>query len=895
MPSTDPSIPNNRPTAAQASSTDLMGEADTAVRTTRVTEAVDVRRLSEVTHDDITTGVTQVAFLMGILPPIYSLYSTLLMYPMDNIHFTLVHLIFVVAIPALIKVLYDMFGLATLKSSSADGSTTYVSLSQQRVEETSFTSTDHARGPVTMVVPSRHISQPEGVSTTPPTDDPPAADTDTHERDAPQADPSTESNQTTSSSSSPVPPPHRYTEDCAQMVAELLKTVEEPSANSDEWKEVYNQTSPTPLQVYQKKGADFCFKMVAVINNTAETAFDLLADATRRPEWDDMCQQVKVVENLDNPTNPTGESAGAPPPTTKIQYVRTKPIWPTAARDVCLLSHNCRLPGHRYMSVTQSVLHPECPEYTAEGIVRMTAGIAGQIVYPLSTGADGTQPSCRVVQIADGNPGGWLPQSVVRFVATKAMPQSFKKVAQIIEGLPQQNESHLLPPVVEPSVATKKETTTTTPAPPAAASAKPSEATPPQSVAKYDAYATQCDQLAQRLVEMADSALDDPQWQIIYNQTQPRLLQVYQKIGADYCFKIVGDIENSMYTAFDLLSDALRRPGWDSLCAEARILEPLPDTAETAAAAAQTHTKIQYLRMKPIWPTSARDTCVLSHSRAWPDGRLVNVTKSVEHPACPDREKSDGLVRMVAGIAGQVIGPIPSDDTSSPGDGHPRHPLPTAPRRCRVVQIIDGDPKGWIPKSVTKFVATKAVPGSFKKLNQVLANLPVQSASDLLPPAPTSTSNPAPAPASAPAPHATSMATTSAFTNGPTTTSPPIIVTGTTSTAGEPANVPNLARAFTQEELALKIIALENRIVTITEENNNLLRKALLVYEPDRDSSTSGGSGSGQRARSNSMTTAGTLARPRPKWTWVRPLLQWIVPIVAASVWTFVLPKWKRR
>lgn len=148
-----------------------------------------------------------------------------------------------------------------------------------------------------------------------------------------------------------------------------------------------------------------------------------------------------------------------------------------------------------------------------------------------------------------------------------------------------------------------------------------------------------------------------------------------------HCHQIVAELDTSPETAFDILADVTKRPSWDELCAEGRIIEEYtPDT------------KVQYIRMNPVWPTAARDACTLAHISKLPDGRYINVTKSVAHPNCPENA-AQGLVRMEAGIAGQLISPL-YDSTGR-----------VVPGKCKVVQIADGDLKGWIPASVIKLGA----------------------------------------------------------------------------------------------------------------------------------------------------------------------------------------------
>jgi len=88
-----------------------------------------------------------------------------------------------------------------------------------------------------------------------------------------------------------------------------------------------------------------------------------------------------------------------------------------------------------------------------------------------------------------------------------------------------------------------------------------------------------------------------------------------------------------------------------------------------------------------------------------PGGRLLNVTKSVEHPDCPER--TDGTIRMVSEIGGMIC------SASKSRDGW-----------CDVLQLIDGDPKGSIPQSVLDFVATRAFPQSTEKMNARLRSTP---------------------------------------------------------------------------------------------------------------------------------------------------------------------------
>ncbi|KAJ3300405.1 hypothetical protein HK104_000919 [Borealophlyctis nickersoniae] len=196
-----------------------------------------------------------------------------------------------------------------------------------------------------------------------------------------------------------------------------------PEGADDPWQLV--ATLPDPVvQVYKLRNTDFCFKVVADIHATPETAFDLLSDITRRGEWDDLCEEAGVVEVVDGAT--------------KYQFMKTKGIWPAAPRDSLVLSFVKRLPDGRYLNVTQSIVHDAYPPRDADGIVRMEAKIAGQVVGPTPDHAPGM---CRVVQVADGDLKGWIPKSVIGFIATKAVPMSFKALDKLLAGMEQRTES----------------------------------------------------------------------------------------------------------------------------------------------------------------------------------------------------------------------------------------------------------------------------------------------------------------------------------------------------------------------------------------------------------------------------------------------------------------------
>jgi hypothetical protein len=160
-------------------------------------------------------------------------------------------------------------------------------------------------------------------------------------------------------------------------------------------------------------------------------------------------------------------------------------------------------------------------------------------------------------------------------------------------------------------------------------------------------------------------------WVKVFEETSPGLIEVYQFKDRPMCYKVIAIMDNTPAVTFDTLSEVSRRLEWDPLCVEARTLTEVSPGV-----------KVHYVRTKGLWPTSSRDTVVLGTIKELDDGRYFNVTASVEHSLMPERTK-EKIVRMEMAVAGQIIGPEPGQ-----------------PNKCRLVQLMDADLKGWIPDKV---------------------------------------------------------------------------------------------------------------------------------------------------------------------------------------------------
>ena len=273
-------------------------------------------------------------------------------------------------------------------------------------------------------------------------------------------------------------------------------------------------------------------------------------------------------------------------------------------------------------------------------------------------------------------------------------------------------------------------------------------------------------------------------------------LVIHQNPVQKFNFRIWGSLGCARpERAFRFLTDIEARPHWDDLVEHTRILSVLSDSSTippTAAAAAAGQggatgerrvgrTRVVYIRMKPVWPTKARDLVLLSHitkvritptsksksdlaggdgssgmkievlddqdpfmpidvlsstsssssssspsspssqqrqrkeeeSEGEGDVWWVNVTKSIDWPSMPPLD-NEGIVRMSVPLSGQILRHFPSSPSSSSrvGEG-----------RTELVQLLDGDPGGWIPSSVVSLIANTMMPRSFRKLDKLVSEL----------------------------------------------------------------------------------------------------------------------------------------------------------------------------
>ncbi|KAG0265618.1 hypothetical protein BG011_004409 [Mortierella polycephala] len=226
---------------------------------------------------------------------------------------------------------------------------------------------------------------------------------------------------------------HPYAKELVAMEKRFVDYLE----NTEIWEKVFEETSPELIEVYQYKARPMCYKVIAVVNNTPEVAFDLLCDISKRLEWDPLCVEAKTLSNIS--------------PGVKLQYLRTKGVWPTASRDTLMLGTVKDLGEGRYCNFTTSVEHHLMPERKSEKFVRMETVVAGQVVGP----EPGHPNKCRVIQVLDTDLKGWIPDKLIQMVSTKAVPTGMRNVNVMLSSV----EPYQVSKAIENAAIAQKEET----------------------------------------------------------------------------------------------------------------------------------------------------------------------------------------------------------------------------------------------------------------------------------------------------------------------------------------------------------------------------------------------------------------------------------------------------
>lgn len=125
------------------------------------------------------------------------------------------------------------------------------------------------------------------------------------------------------------------------------------------------------IHVFVKKdipATECCVKGVGVINASAYDLLQLLSDPNKRKWYDDMVDNVSVVEDVDGNTSVLWQS------------YKTEQACKLSPRDFSTLCYSKRLANGSYVMVARSVDHDKCPP--KQGFTRSDVFIAGWIIKP---------------------------------------------------------------------------------------------------------------------------------------------------------------------------------------------------------------------------------------------------------------------------------------------------------------------------------------------------------------------------------------------------------------------------------------------------------------------------------------------------------------------------------
>ncbi|KAJ3064997.1 hypothetical protein HK102_008054, partial [Quaeritorhiza haematococci] len=196
----------------------------------------------------------------------------------------------------------------------------------------------------------------------------------------------------------------------AQVAEALISRLMGLVGQSGDW-EMVAQENGGSVQVFRHKANEQSYKLVVEVSNGVKETFDVFSGVKTQTKWDEMAQDIKIVEQVT--------------PSTRIQYLRQKGAFPATGRDLVLVHHMRCLPDGRWVSVAQSVDRDDCgPE---SGYVRAEANIIGAVVAPI----DGDKRA-QLTQVWDVDLRGFSPEDIMAFMVKKAAPQSGKNLIQLL-------------------------------------------------------------------------------------------------------------------------------------------------------------------------------------------------------------------------------------------------------------------------------------------------------------------------------------------------------------------------------------------------------------------------------------------------------------------------------
>jgi len=153
-------------------------------------------------------------------------------------------------------------------------------------------------------------------------------------------------------------------------------------------------------------------------------------------DWDTTLEEVKVLERLS--------------PDTAFLHQTHKRVWPASQRESLFWSHFRRVQNMAdpnasdlYVVCNHDTQHKEAVVNSKNVRVGMTVAMVCQtVVDPPKPGVAITRDDimCKIIYVAQVNPGGWAPSSILRTVYKREYPRFLKRftayVLSKVEGTP---------------------------------------------------------------------------------------------------------------------------------------------------------------------------------------------------------------------------------------------------------------------------------------------------------------------------------------------------------------------------------------------------------------------------------------------------------------------------
>ncbi|KAJ3162709.1 hypothetical protein HDU86_003682 [Geranomyces michiganensis] len=542
------------------------------------------------------------------------------------------------------------------------------------------------------------------------------------------------------------PPPVKYLTEIEMMV----KTLCHLRRDDTQWQLIKEKfDDPVTHSLSAHRTIAEAWKFEAEFKSTLDATYQYLLDPSKRVEWDALTECQNVLRVFDVPEDDS---------TTRIQWVRTKGLFPSVSRDSVVLFHGRRLGPNCALVVQRGV------EWNGEGIehadgIKVDVNIMGSLIERMNSAADGS-PRCRVTHIHDVNyhfssespiAGTPASQLMVTMIGPQAIPRladalerhsiEFERIERtwhpagdIIDKYGQEDGSEKASPeaAVEALKRSSRPPRISLPASPpfnemvsplvlpgtasyfdSNVSSTHLEQTEIPSAVHLDgptATTTTTSAIAtagphryiedvERMTLLMMSQLDkrDTSWKLIVNEDDD--IRVYSNPDGQFKFKVVAEMPGSVQTVFDTVA-ALDRHARDGTVPE--LVEELDSM-----------TKLYKANLRSdAAATAAASRLILSHTRAFDSGSMLGAFWAVDHHDRDDTMiESPGEGGALSGIFCERLHSRDNNNSTRPES------------RCVLTHLLaEADDVDGETGNLSRYVAAKALPAGVRKLRAMLAD-----------------------------------------------------------------------------------------------------------------------------------------------------------------------------